>query len=56
MKQPDPEILLKGMDLMTDCGWGDVQLVSGLAEAHMPGRGLKRTQGAQGRQRDVHIR
>ena len=38
VKQPDPEILLQGMDLMADRGRRDMELVGGLAEAHMAGR------------------
>jgi hypothetical protein len=56
MKQPDPEILLQSVDLMADCGRGDMQLVGGLAEAHIPGRRFKSPKCAQRRQMAIHIR
>ena len=54
MKQPHPEILLEGVDLMADRHRGDEQLLGRFAEAHMAGGGFERAQGREGRQVIVH--
>ena len=50
MKQPDPEILLQGMNLMADRRGSDEQLLGGFAEAPVARRRLERAQRPERRQ------
>ncbi len=54
VEQPDPEILLQGVDLMADRGRGHEQLFSRLRKAHMAGGRLEGAQGGERRQMVVH--
>jgi len=53
-EQLDPEILLQRMDLMTDRGWRNMELIGSLAEAHMPCRRFKCPQCAKRWEMAVH--
>jgi hypothetical protein len=54
LEQPYPEPFLQSLHLMADGAMGDVQLLSGRAEAFVAGSRLEDTLGIEGRQVPVH--